>query len=253
MTLLFIIFTCLLAGFLSYLFSYFFLIYSNHKIITNMVSLAVGSLLGTAFLEIIPHSIEISQDVHQVSLIILLGIFILFILEKFFIWRHCHGSHCEAHANQSLIKHENNGGLILIGNCFHNFVDGVLIASAFLVNLNLGVVTALAIFAHELPQEISNISVLIHSGYTKTKALMFNILSSISTLIGAILAFYILGFLDHLLPYLLSFSASTMLYIAISDLIPDLHKKTEARETIIQIIMISLGLLAIYFIHSFLH
>jgi len=239
-------------GAISFAFSYLFIKKSNQKIISNMVSLAVGTLLGTAFLEIIPHSIELSGDVNRVSIIILLGIFILFIMEKFFIWRHCHGSNCEAHSHENARK-DHNGSLILIGNSFHNFIDGALIASAFLVNLNLGLVTALAIFAHELPQEISNISILVHSGFKKRSALCFNILSSLATLIGAIISYSVLEKLDFLIPYILSFSASTMLYIAVSDLIPDLHKKTQLNETFTQILMIAFGLLIIFIIHSYLH
>ena len=248
-----IILTCMIMGVLSFSLSYFFIKISNHQVISNMVSLAVGTLLGTAFLEIIPHSIELSDNVHLVSVVILLGIFVLFILEKFFIWRHCHGSNCEAHSHEINTKHDNNGSLILIGNSFHNLIDGVLIASAFLVNFNLGLVTALAIFAHELPQEISNISVLVHSGFKKRTALWFNIISSIFTLIGAFLSYSILEKLDFLIPYILSFSASTMLYIAVSDLMPGLHKKTQLKESMTQVLMISIGLLIISIIHSYLH
>jgi len=132
-------------------------------------------------------------------------------------------------------------------------IDGILITSAFMVNHNLGLVTALAIFAHELPQEISNISILVQSGIKIRTALSFNFLSSFSTLFGAVLSFYILDKLDFLIPYILSFSASTMLYIAVSDLIPDLHKKTQLNETFTQILLISIGLLIISFIHSYLH
>ena len=253
MTFYSIFFTCLVMGAISFAFSYLFIKKSNQKIISNMVSLAVGTLLGTAFLEIIPHSIELSGDVHRVSIIILLGIFMLFIMEKFFIWRHCHGSNCEAHSHDKNARKDHNGSLILIGNSFHNFIDGALIASAFLVNVNLGLVTALAIFAHELPQEISNISILVHSGFKKRTALWFNILSSLVTLIGATISFFVLEKLDFLIPYILSFSASTMLYIAVSDLIPDLHKKTQLNETFTQVLMISIGLLIIFIIHSYLH
>jgi zinc and cadmium transporter len=240
-------------GVISFALSYLFIKKSNQKIISNMVSLAVGTLLGTAFLEIIPHSIDLSGNVHRVSTVILLGIFVLFIMEKFFIWRHCHGSNCEAHSHEQNTKRDHNGSLILIGNGFHNLIDGALIASAFLVNINLGLVTALAIFAHELPQEISNISILIHSGFKKRTALCFNIISSIATLIGAIISFYVLENLDFLIPLILSFSASTMLYIAVSDLIPDLHKKTQLNETFTQVLMIAVGLLIIFIIHSYLH
>jgi len=253
MTIFYIILTCLIMGTISFVSSYLFIKNSNKRLIANMVSLAVGTLLGTAFLEIIPHSIELSNDIHLVSIVILLGIFILFIMEKFFIWRHCHGAGCEAHSYEHDAKYDSNGALILIGNSFHSLIDGILITSAFMVNHNLGVVTALAIFAHELPQEISNISILVHSGFKIRTALSFNFISSVSTLFGAVLSFYILDKLDFLIPYILSFSASTMLYIAVSDLIPDLHKKTQLNETFTQILLISIGLLIISFIHSYLH
>ena len=253
MTIFYIILTCLIMGTISFVFSYLFIKNANQRLITNMVSLAVGTLLGTAFLEIIPHSIELSNDIHLVSIVILLGIFILFIMEKFFIWRHCHGAGCEAHSYEHDAKYDSNGALILIGNSFHSLIDGILITSAFMVNHNLGVVTALAIFAHELPQEISNISILVHSGFKIRTALSFNFISSVSTLFGAVLSFYILDKLDFLIPYILSFSASTMLYIAVSDLIPDLHKKTQLTETFTQVLLISIGLLIIFFIHSYLH
>ena len=253
MTIFYIILTCLIMGTISFVSSYLFIKNSNQRLIANMVSLAVGTLLGTAFLEIIPHSIELSNDVHLVSIVILLGIFVLFIMEKFFIWLHCHGADCEAHSHEHYAKHDSNGAMILIGNSCHSLIDGILITSAFMVNHNLGLVTALANFAHELPQEISNISILVHSGIKIRTALSFNFLSSVSTLVGAVLSFYILDKLDFLIPYILSFSASTMLYIAVSDLIPDLHKKTQLNETFTQVLLISIGLLIIFFIHSYLH
>jgi zinc and cadmium transporter len=252
MTVLFIVITCLVMGAVSFGCSYLFVKNLNHRTISNMVSLAVGTLLGTAFLEIIPHSIELIDDVHKVSITILFGIFVLFVMEKFFIWRHCHGSDCEAHSHEQA-RHDHNGSLILLGNGFHNLIDGILIASAFMVNINLGLVTALAIFAHELPQEISNISILMHSGFKKSTALWFNIYSSIATCIGAIISFFVLEKLEFLIPYILSFSAATMLYIAVSDLIPDLHKRTQIKETFIQVLMISIGLIIIFIIHSYLH
>jgi zinc and cadmium transporter len=147
----------------------------------------------------------------------------------------------------------NKGSFVLIGDLFHNFVDGVLIASAFLVNINLGLVTALAIIAHEIPQEVSNISILVNSGFSKVKALSFNIIASITMVIGGVLAFFVLDTMRSLIPIILAFAASTMLYVAVSDLIPDLHKKTAIRDSIMQVILISSGVLIIYIIHSFLH
>jgi zinc and cadmium transporter len=147
----------------------------------------------------------------------------------------------------------NKGSFVLIGDLFHNFVDGVLIASAFLVNINLGLVTALAIIAHEIPQEVSNISILVNSGFSKVKALSFNVIASITTVIGGVLAFFVLDTLRSLIPIILAFAASTMLYVAVSDLIPDLHKKTAIRDSLMQVLLISSGVIIIYIIHSFLH
>ena len=253
MTLSWIILTCIFGGAVSFLFALIFLKYANAQLLNHMVSLAVGTLLGAAFLEIIPHAFELSSDVHQVTFVVLIGILILFVLEKLLIWRHCHGVHCEAHSSDSHFEMSNKGSFVLIGDLFHNFVDGVLIASAFLVNINLGFVTALAIIAHEIPQEVSNISILVNSGFSKFKALSFNVIASITTILGAILAYYVLDYMSSLIPIILAFAASTMLYVAVSDLIPDLHKKTEIWDSLMQIILISTGVLIIYVIHSFLH
>ena len=253
MTLSWIIFTCIFGGVISFIFALLFLKYANSNLLNHMVSLAVGTLLGAAFLEIIPHAFELSNDVHQVTFVVLIGILILFILEKLLIWRHCHGIHCEAHSAESHFEMNNKGSFVLIGDLFHNFVDGVLIASAFLVNINLGLVTALAIIAHEIPQEVSNISILVNSGFSKVKALSFNVIASITTVIGGVLAFFVLDTLRSLIPIILAFAASTMLYVAVSDLIPDLHKKTAIRDSLMQVLLISSGVIIIYIIHSFLN
>ena len=129
----------------------------------------------------------------------------------------------------------------------------MLLASAFLVNVNLGLVTAFSIIAHCLPQEMSNFSILLDSGFTKFKAYMFNIASSVSTLIGALLSFYVLSMMNHLIPIILALTASSMIYVSVSDLIPGLHKKTDTIESVRQIVMIGIGVVIIYIIHSYLH
>jgi len=231
---------------------------ASQGLINNMVSLAVGTLLTTAFLELIPHAIEeADNNSHDISFMVLIGILIFFILEKLFIWRHCHGLNCNKHEDCEAFSPKNKingkGSIIFIGDLFHNFVDGILIASAFLVNINLGLVTAFSMLLHCLPQEMSTFSILLHSGVSKIRAYTLNIASSFATLVGALLSFYILSIMQEFIPYVLAVAASSMIYIAISDLMPGLHKKTEIKDSIKQISIIFLGVILVSFIHSFLH
>lgn len=210
-----------------------------------LISYAIGALLGAAFLEIIPHALE-HGDPHQMAATILFGILAFFILEKLVLWRHCHHDHCEAHdAQEPAHDHGRSGLLILVGDTFHNFVDGVLIAAAFLQSTELGIVTALAIIAHEIPQEVGDFLILLHSGYSKARAFVFNLLSSLATLLGAMLAYFALSELTELIPYLLGLAAASMIYVAVADLIPGLHKRTEMRATIQQVLLIGLGIATI--------
>ena len=252
MNLLVIIAVCFFGSLLSLTLAYLFSKLKMVNYADYFVSFAVGTLLGAAFLEIIPHAYELSRDLHQISLIVLIGILIFFILEKLLVWRHCHGSHCENHS--PVVNHDvKKGSILIIGDCFHNFIDGILIASAFIVDINLGLITALAIIVHEIPQEISNFSILINSGYSLSRTLLMNIITGCAMIIGAILAYFILNDLEFLIPIILSFAASSMIYVAISDLIPSLHKKVEIKQTFQQTFSIFLGVLIIYFLHSLIH
>ena len=252
MNLLIIIAVCFFGSFISLMLAYLFSKLKMVNYADYFVSFAVGTLLGAAFLEIIPHAYELSRDLHQISLIVLIGILVFFILEKLLVWRHCHGSHCENHS--PVVDHDvKKGSILIIGDCFHNFIDGILIASAFIVDINLGLITALAIIVHEIPQEISNFSILINSGYSLSKTLLMNIVTGCAMIIGAIIAYFILNDLEFLIPIILSFAASSMIYVAISDLIPSLHKKVEIKQTFQQIFSIFLGVLIIYFLHSLIH
>ena len=252
MNLLIIIAVCFFGSFLSLMLAYLFSKLKMVNYADYFVSLAVGTLLGAAFLEIIPHAYELSRDLHQISLIVLIGILVFFILEKLLVWRHCHGSHCENHS--PVVNHDvKKGSILIIGDCFHNFIDGILIASAFIVDINLGLITALAIIVHEIPQEISNFSILINSGYSLSRTLLMNIITGCAMIIGAILAYFVLNDLEFLIPMILSFAASSMIYVAISDLIPSLHKKVEIKQTFQQTFSIFLGVLIIYFLHSLIH
>lgn len=207
-----------------------------------LVSFAIGALLGAAFLEIIPHAFEIGEA-HQVAFAILAGIFGFFVLEKLLLWRHCHTEDCEVHDQQ----HDGgrSGALIVVGDTVHNFLDGVLIAAAFLQSIELGVVTAVAIIAHEIPQEVGDFLILLHSGYTKARALAMNVLSSAATVVGGVIGYYSLRVVIELEAILLGFVAASMIYVAVADLIPGLHRRPQLRDTAVQALLIALGIGAI--------
>jgi len=158
-------------------------------------------------------------------------------------------SHAHAHHHDS----GRSGMMIMIGDTFHNFVDGVLIAAAFLVDVKLGVVTALAIISHEIPQEVGDFLILLHSGYSKKQALVFNLVSSLATLVGGLIAYYALQYVMSWVPYILGLAAASMLYVAVADLIPSLHKRTELKATLSQVLLIALGVGSIFLVGYFIH
>lgn len=256
----------LLGGVLSVLAaSVFLLVKDEHqrKLLPHTVSFAIGALLGAALLALLPHALLVDKNVdfHELGLTILIGLLGFFLLEKMVLWRHCHSSHCEVHtpSNTDISEHNHDhekdasGTLIIIGDAVHNLVDGVLIAAAFMTDIDLGIVTALAVAAHEIPQEIGDFAILLNSGYERRRALFFNVLASMATIVGAVIAYYSLQSMQHALPYILAIAASSFIYIAVADLIPGLHKKTELQETIQQITLIALGVVTIYWAHSTLH
>ena len=253
MTLFWIIGTCLAGGFLSLLFAFLFFKNSNINIVTNMVSLSVGTMLGAVFLEILPHALEQATDSHDTMFIVLIGLLVFFTLEKLLIWRHCHGDHCETHSHDAQLKYNKSGNLLLIGDLSHNFIDGILIASAFIYEFQLGLVTALAIYAHQIPQEMGNISIFVHKGLKKSKAILLNVIANISMTLGAVITYVLIDSAGDILPILLAFTASNLIYVAVSDLIPGLHKKTELREAAMQISMILVGVIIVYIFHLFIH
>ena len=209
--------------------------------IPMLVSFAIGALLGAAFLEIIPHAFE-EGEAHQVAFSILGGIFGFFVLEKLLLYRHCHTEHCEVHDAHD---HGRSGTLIVVGDTVHNFVDGVLIAAAFLQSTELGVVAAVAIIAHEIPQEVGDFLILLHSGYSRARALAMNLVSSAATVIGGVIGYFGLQLVDGLEPILLGVVAASMIYVAVADLIPGLHRRPELRDTAFQALLIALGIGAI--------
>jgi zinc and cadmium transporter len=203
-----------------------------------LVSFAIGALLGAAFLEVIPHAFEYG-DPHTAAASILGGILAFFLLEKLLLWRHSHDDHEAGH------DHGRSGTLIVVGDTVHNFLDGVLIAAAFLQGTELGIITALAIVAHEIPQEVGDFIILLNSGYSRARAFALNVLSSCGTLVGGVLGYYTLQVIRQWEPVLLGFVAASMIYVAVADLIPGLHKRPELRATLSQTLLIAAGIAAI--------
>jgi zinc and cadmium transporter len=189
---------------------------------------------------------------------ILGGIFAFFVLEKLLLWRHCHTEHCEVHDPH---QHTTGGAhdqgrsalLIMVGDTVHNFVDGVLIAAAFLQSIEVGIVTAIAIIAHEIPQEMGDFLILLHSGYSRAKAFAVNMASSVATVVGGLLGYYALQAFDGLQPTLLGIVAASMIYVAVADLIPGLHRRPELRDTAFQALLIALGIATIGVVGALLH
>ena len=209
-----------------------------------LVSYAIGALLGASLLEVLPEALEMGGDIHTVTKALLAGILMFFLLEKLVLWRHCHDEVCGVHGSPAPKQHDHgrSGLMITVGDTFHNFVDGIIIAGAFLVDFRLGVVTALAIIAHEIPQEIGDFLILLHSGYTRTQALLLNFLTGVATLVGALVGYYALSMLEGWTPVLLGLAGASMLYVAMSDLIPGLHKRAEIGATLQQLVLIGMGI-----------
>lgn len=274
--LLIIIFTAI-GGVLSVLAAGVFLLLPDerrNRILPHGISFAIGALLSVAFWGLIPEAFQhIKPEQFQtLSGTILAGLLGFFVLEKLLIWRHCHVETCEAHGEEAhghnhelmggseqLATHHHQGleksagALIILGDSIHNFVDGVLIAAAFLTDVKLGIVTSLAVATHEIPQEVGDFAILLHSGYSKGKALFYNVLASLTTVLGGVLAYYSLAGLQDSLPYFLALAASSFIYIAVADLIPSLHKKTDLKTSLQQIALIACGVLLICSLHSAFH
>jgi zinc and cadmium transporter len=223
--------------------------------IPTLVSFAIGTLLGASFLEVIPHAFEHGEP-HTVAGSILAGILVFFLLEKLLLWRHSHEGH-DPHGHDHGAAHEahdhgRSAALILVGDSIHNFLDGILIAAAFMQSTQLGIVTAIAIVAHEIPQEVGDFLILLNSGYSKAKALLLNVLSSCATLVGGVLGYYALQVIQGWTPVLLGVVAASMIYVAVADLIPGLHRRSDLRATVSQTVLIALGIGAIALVRALL-
>jgi zinc and cadmium transporter len=198
-----------------------------------LISYAVGTLLGVALLALLPRALE-QLDAKRVLGTLLAGILTFFVLEKLVIWRHCHTDDCEIHGSAARMA--------VLGDTMHNFIDGAIIGSAVMSSVPLGVSTALAVAAHEIPQEIGDFAILLGAGYPKRRALWLNLLSATAGIAGATVMYFAVGTLQVSLPYILPFAAGSLLYVAMSDLIPHLHRGGLDASGIRQIVLISAGI-----------
>jgi zinc and cadmium transporter len=205
------------------------------KILIYLVSLSAGTLLGDAFIHLIPESFESFEEKIFPSVFILLGIILFFILEKTIHWRHCHEIASEDHPHPFSY-------VILAGDSLHNFIDGMIIAASFLVSVPIGVATTLAVIFHEIPQEIGDFGSLIYSGFSRMKALFLNSLTACFAILGSILVLVTGRNSENLADFLVPFAAGGFIYIASSDLIPELHKSTGNSRSFVQLILFLAGI-----------
>jgi zinc and cadmium transporter len=207
---------------------------TRSRLVPSLVSYAVGALLGVALMMLLPEALTLQSSPHVFGTL-LVGILVFFVLEKLVLWRHCHTDECEVHGVSA--------PLVLVGGAVHNFVDGAMIGAAVLTSMPLGISTAAAVAAHEVPQEIGDFAVLLHAGYTRAQALALNVLSALSSVAGAVAAVLLVDRLPGMLPYLLAVASSSFLYVAMSDLIPDLHQRGPSGGVAVrQVLLVGLGM-----------
>ena len=203
-----------------------------------LVSFAAGSLIGAAFLELIPEALD-SAEYGAVSPVVIFGILLIFILEKALRWYHCH--------NQETCDYHSFSSAVLFGDAIHNFIDGIVIALSFSAGVPTGIAATIAVFFHEVPQEIGDFGVLLHAGYERSKVFLYNFLTALVTPVGALVGYFLLPWISGMVPFLLAFAAGSFIYIAVSDLLPELRHQARGAE-IGHVASIILGILVIWFV-----
>lgn len=239
--LLFIIISSLIVSSMSFI-AAFLLRKKVTKFLHYLITFAASVLLASAFFDLIPEGLH-ELEIHIGLLFVLIGIILFFLIERFIHWHHCGKENCHK---------KSIGTLNLIGDSVHNFLDGILIAGSFLISPITGIFTSIAIAAHELPQEVGDYSILIHSGFTHKKALKFNVLVSLTALIGGIVGFFLLNLFEMILPFLVLITAGGFIYIALSDIFPDLHEHKEKQKIIIETIILIITIILFFILFHFL-
>src|SRR5262245_13826893 len=243
-----------LSGALSALAASSFLALSDARraaLLPHLIGFATGTLLAAAFTSLLPGAIELagSERRDMIGITLLGGILVFFLLEKLVLWRHCHHDHWETHTDHA--HHGNaSGAMILVGDAVHNFTDGALIAAAFMTDVKLGVVTGIAVFAHEIPHEGGDLAVLLHSGMSRARALLLNLAVSLTSFVGALLAYFSFDAATGLLPFALTIAAASFIYIAVADLIPGLHKRVDLKASAQQFAVIVAGAGVVIALHA---
>jgi zinc and cadmium transporter len=256
MTLLHIVWVTFAGGVLSVFLAASVTVHALGRLVPHLVSLSTGVLLGTALLHVLPEAFESRADTHELFLTLLGGLMFFFLLEKAELYRHSHhhegdGHHHDHHFDEQ--QAGRGGWSVLVGDSIHNFCDGVLIAAAFLAEPRLGFVTALAVIAHEIPQEVGDYIVLLNAGFSRSRALWLNALSGLAAVVGGVLGYYTLGPFQFVLPYLLVIASSSFIYVAVADLIPQLQRRLSWRATLAQIAWLGVGLGFISGVVSLMH
>jgi zinc and cadmium transporter len=258
MTLLYIVVATLAGGLLSVLAAASLTLHVLGRVVRSLVSLSVGVLLGTALLNVLPEAFEGHASPQSLFATLLGGLLFFFLLEKAALYRHGHhhegdDPHHHHHDGFDAEQAGQGGWSVLVGDSIHNFCDGVIIAAAFLTDTRLGVVTALAIIAHEIPQEVGDYIVLLNAGLSRTRALAYNALSGFAAVVGGVLGYFVVGPWEAMFPYLLVVAASSFIYVAVADLLPQLQRRLPLRDTAAQVAWIAAGLGVVLMATQFLH
>lgn len=258
MTLIWILLATIIGGALSAALASVFLLLQERRrtaLLPHLISFATGAMLSAALLGLLPEAVASvgPQHVQAVGVAVLGGIGLFFVLEKLVLWRHCHTEECEGHTPGQLhpgpdahSRDRAAGWIVLFGDGVHNAFDGVLIAAAFLSDVKLGIVTALAITAHEIPQELGDLAVLLHAGMSPMRALWFNLASSLTSILGGVVGYFALRSALGVLPYAICVAAASLLYVAVADLIPGLHRRVDPKASVAQVVLITLGILVVW-------
>jgi zinc and cadmium transporter len=257
-TLAYIVIATFVGGLLSVLVAASLTVHVLGRLVQNLVSLSVGVLLGTALLQVLPEAFESKAEPSALFATLLAGLMFFFLLEKAELYRHGHhhegdDPHHHHHHGFDAEQAGHGGWSVLVGDGIHNFCDGIIIAAAFLADTRLGVVTALAIIAHEIPQEVGDYIVLLNAGFSRAKALLFNALSGLAAVVGGVLGYFVVGPWESMFPYLLVVAASSFIYVAVADLLPQLQRRLPLGETAAQLGWIGAGLAIVLVARHLLH
>lgn len=257
MTLLWIVAATFFGGALSAALASVFLLLREQQrtwALPHLISFATGAMLAAALVGLLPEAIASVGPGHvqSIGVAVLIGIGVFFVLEKWVLWRHCHVEECDTHLPQDSGRDQAAGWIVLVGTGVHNTFDGVLIAAAFLTDVRLGVLTTIAITAHEVPQELGDLAVLLHARMSARRAMWFNAASSLTSILGGLVGYFGLRGALGILPYAISVAAASLIYVAVADLIPGLHRRVDGRAAAGQVLLMAAGASVIWLAQAFL-